>query len=106
MIYQDDIEFLAEYSEKKFPRIFFMDGISKEELIKRTTTHWASNYVIIKCWDRVGSDPLDVLESVSNEYQIESIFGIQNVNRKNYNDAMNVVEDMRLALLKRRGLVQ
>jgi len=104
--YIDDIDFLRKTSYKKFwpLKTDIDENLNIEEFRNHITSYWAVSYAIAKCLDDPTRDPLEILDDEANTYQIESIFGKQELNKRNYQVAYQAIDNMRDKLLKRRKM--
>lgn len=101
--YLDEIDFLSKTSYKIFwPIIGHNNNNTVDEFRKNVTSYWASSYTIAKCYDDPSIDPIEVLDEEANTYQIESLFGHQDINKKNFETAYLALMTIREELIKRR----
>ena len=61
-------------------------------------------YFLLSCWDNIGIDPLDRLERESEKYQLENLFSKQDINRKTFDYATEVIEILCKELQESRGI--
>ena len=101
--YLDDIEFLINVARETFwPKPSDDRFNNYDEFVSALTSDWAATYAITKCYDNVYRDPCDILEEEANNYQIESTFGKQEINKRTYDTAAQALLFIRNELLKRR----
>jgi hypothetical protein len=104
MNYEDDIMFLKKVVDENFPTEKYFIGINIEEFRKRNSQHQTGMYFLLSCWDNIGIDPLDRLERESEKYQLENLFSKQDINRKTFDYATEVIEILYKELQESRGI--
>lgn len=103
MSYLDDVEFLREYTMKHFVLPKITDNCSLEDFRKKNAHFYAASMALKKCYDNLNDDPVDYLDDLENEFSIESIFLIQDINKKFFQDAAEAVGELKRVLKKRRN---
>lgn len=104
--YYDDVCYLEAYVNSHYPRSIYENDSQKHdvnEFRKADSKRWASRYVLYKCSQNFMNDPLDILESMENDFQINSIFSKQKIIKEHYNNAVEAVVEIKNYLLKRRS---
>lgn len=103
MNYYDDVEFLRLYVEDHFMPPKVTDKEPQDIFRTKNAKCCASAIVLKKCYDNLGSDPLDYIEDILNDFTVEAIFCKQEINKKFYSDSAEAVDELKRVLLKRRN---
>lgn len=103
--YIDDISAIESYVKLTFKidkAVVLADDNSIQR--KNNSMMWGAYEVVKACTVDLGKDPLDVLDKLINDYQVNSLFSSQKINKDHYDNATLAVEKIKKFLLKRRGL--
>lgn len=104
--YLDDIGYMESYVKNHFPRETFESDSKRKDVIyfrKADSRYWASHYALFKCSENPIADPIDILEKMENDFQIESIFAKQDINKTHYDNAAEAIAEIKNYLIKRRN---
>ena len=104
MYYYDDICFLEKFMKENYQTTYYSKEYDADYFRKKNIQHWAAYFAIALCYDRTDTDPLDIIEDLSNNYQVDSIFSIQQINKLINQYSYEAIDNMREMLLKRRGV--
>lgn len=104
MNYYDEIEFLRDYVCSKYNEVSLVElsSVSLKERRKKSSQHWAAMKALEKCYDHVMDDPIEILNEILNDFNIEATFLNQPINKDHYSTAAQTVDDMIFFLKERR----
>lgn len=104
MNYLDELEMLRLEVTSKFPEMTIQESeeLSLEERRTRSSKHWAVFMALEKCYDCLMTDPLDKLNDILNDMNINATFSKQQINKDHYSDAAEAIEYMINFIKERR----
>ena len=103
MSYYDELEMLRIYIAEKFPQLTLTDiDIPLEKRRKISSKHWGAFMAYSECYNVPFMDPIDKLEYLLNNMNIEATFASQSINKKHYSYAAEAIEEMINFLKERR----
>lgn len=97
MNYIDEIEWLQMYIFNQYPREEALCSPNEDAITlfrKTDSRYWASRKAIYKCSIDAEKDPLDVLEDLLNEFNVEQLFAKQEINIKHYKVCVDTITNI------------
>lgn len=94
MNYSDDVCLLMDYVKEHFS--YTQDPVTSAK-------YYAAKEAVFRCSENLMKDPLEVLDTLANDYELKSLFDVkQKINKEEYHNAAEAVRELYNYLLKER----